>query len=74
MYLEKRHEVTVSVHQLVILQLFNDSTSYTREELLEASKIPATDLDKILSGLVDSKIVTFTTTTYNLNFELTRYV
>ena len=51
----KKHELTVSTYQMVILLLFNDRDSLSYKELREATNIPIADLKRNLVALSSAK-------------------
>eukprot|EP00027_Filamoeba_sp_ATCC50430_P010543 CAMPEP_0168562902 /NCGR_PEP_ID=MMETSP0413-20121227/12379_1 /TAXON_ID=136452 /ORGANISM="Filamoeba nolandi, Strain NC-AS-23-1" /LENGTH=717 /DNA_ID=CAMNT_0008594377 /DNA_START=100 /DNA_END=2253 /DNA_ORIENTATION=+ len=51
----KKHELTVSTYQMVILLLFNDRETMSYKELREASNIPIADLKRNLVALSSAK-------------------
>jgi len=51
MFKGKRHELSVSTYQMVILLLFNNQESYTFAEMQEATGIPAPELRRNLLSL-----------------------
>jgi cullin 3 len=51
----RKHELTVSTYQAVILLLFNDADTLTYRELAEATEIPAGDLKRSLQSLACAK-------------------
>lgn len=53
----KKHEVTVSTYQMVILMLFNEKNDYTYKEIHEATQIPIADLKRNLFSLACGKYV-----------------
>jgi len=54
-FASKKHELSVSTHQMVILLLFNERNEYSYKELLEATKIPVNDLKRNLITLSAGK-------------------
>lgn len=50
----KKHELTVSTYQMVILLLFNDRNELSYKEIKEATAIPVTDLRRSLAALACS--------------------
>eukprot|EP01111_Echinosteliopsis_oligospora_P008697 TRINITY_DN2462_c0_g1_i1.p1 TRINITY_DN2462_c0_g1~~TRINITY_DN2462_c0_g1_i1.p1 ORF type:complete len:745 (-),score=221.56 TRINITY_DN2462_c0_g1_i1:110-2344(-) len=51
----KKHELTVTTYQMVILLLFNDSAKLTFKEIAEATGIPHNDLKRNLLALTSIK-------------------
>lgn len=51
----KRHEITVSTYQMVILLLFNDRNELSFKEIKEQTAIPVTDLKRNLISLTSIK-------------------
>eukprot|EP01114_Cavostelium_apophysatum_P003635 TRINITY_DN1368_c0_g1_i2.p1 TRINITY_DN1368_c0_g1~~TRINITY_DN1368_c0_g1_i2.p1 ORF type:complete len:736 (-),score=233.08 TRINITY_DN1368_c0_g1_i2:74-2281(-) len=51
----KKHELSVSTYQMVILMLFNDRSDISFKELVEATNIPIPDLKRNLLSLVAGK-------------------
>eukprot|EP01119_Soliformovum_irregulare_P018177 TRINITY_DN5521_c0_g1_i1.p1 TRINITY_DN5521_c0_g1~~TRINITY_DN5521_c0_g1_i1.p1 ORF type:complete len:734 (+),score=232.83 TRINITY_DN5521_c0_g1_i1:107-2308(+) len=51
----KRHELSVSTYQMVILLFFNERTEYTYNELRDLSGIPIQDLKRTLFALACGK-------------------
>ncbi len=47
----KRHELTVSTYQAVVLMLFNDADTLTYREIADATGIPPQDLKRCLQSL-----------------------
>jgi len=47
----RRHELTVSTYQAVVLMLFNDADTLTAREIAEATGVPAADLRRCLQSL-----------------------
>lgn len=48
---EKKHELSVSTHQMCILMLFNDVDSLTYHDILSITRIPAAELKRSLQSL-----------------------
>ena len=74
-YLDRKYEVTVAIHQVIVLELYNTKTQYTLKEIEELSKVPTAELGKILKGLLESKLILFHEETgmYELNFSFSRF-
>jgi len=51
----KKHELSVSTYQMVILLLFNDSSKLTFKEIGDATGIPASELKRNLAALTSLK-------------------
>lgn len=47
----KRHEISCSTHQMVVLLLFNDAEVLSYEEVAQATNIPEADLKRVLQSL-----------------------
>lgn len=47
----RRHEISCSTHQMVVLLLFNDAESLTYEDILSATAIPEAELKRVLQSL-----------------------
>ena len=47
----KKHEISCSTHQMVVLMLLNDSESLTYEQILESSGIPDSELKRIMQSM-----------------------
>ena len=47
----KRHEISCSTHQMVVLLLFNDAEKLTFEEIAAATIIPEAELKRVLQSL-----------------------
>ncbi|KAI8904367.1 Cullin [Gorgonomyces haynaldii] len=54
---QKRYDATLSVHQVLVLFLFNDHASLSINEMLQKCRIPSQELLRIMSQFVDSKIL-----------------
>eukprot|EP00890_Picochlorum_soloecismus_P002261 jgi/Picsp_1/3035/NSC_01257-R1_cullin 3 len=47
----KKHEISCSTHQMVVLMLLNDSESLTYDQILESSGIPDSELKRIMQSM-----------------------
>jgi cullin 3 len=48
---KKKHEISCSTHQMVVLMLLNDTESLTYQELLESSGIPDPELKRVMQSM-----------------------
>jgi len=77
----KKHEISVTTYQMVLLLLFNERNDYTTKEMEDLTKIPSMDIKRNLLGLTagkqkilektgdPKKVVEDDTFTFNNNFK-----
>ncbi|KAJ3109444.1 hypothetical protein HDU97_006689 [Phlyctochytrium planicorne] len=56
-FTDRRYELNVSLHQLCLLQLFNKNDRFAVKELVELTKIPESDIRRLLKPLLDIKML-----------------
>lgn len=63
----RQYTITMSVHQLAVLLLFNDKDSSTKAEITESLGLDKPELEKTLTTLVDSKLIKLESDNYTIN-------
>ncbi|KAF9977996.1 hypothetical protein BGZ73_004121 [Actinomortierella ambigua] len=54
---DKRYELSMSLYQYAVLNLFNDGDGFVLAEIREATKLPEGELKKVVKSLVDAGLL-----------------
>ncbi|KAI9096173.1 Cullin [Phlyctochytrium arcticum] len=70
-FMDKRYELTLAMHQLAVLLLFNGSAPLNKNDICQQTKLSTTEVDRVLKTFLDLSLLTEADGSYTVNDKFT---